>query len=107
MPVISLNYSVLSSRIYYLVRVAALPFPFPITALRLALKVRLFGGMADLGIPGYFPPLDKTGSSTDRVVLLLPRLNPKTPLTTPFTGGPFYTLFTGSAALYLSLHVRY
>ena len=107
MPVISLNYSVLSSRIYYLIRVAALLFPFAITALRLALKVRLFGGMADLGIPGYFQPLGITDSSADRVVLLLPRLNPKTPLTTPFTGGPFYTLFTGSAALNFSFHVRY
>ena len=40
--------------LYYIVRVAALPLPLSQTALRLALKVRLFGGMADLGIPGVF-----------------------------------------------------
>ena len=44
----------LSSLLYYIIRVAALPFPFPETVLRLALKVRLFGGMADLGTPGAF-----------------------------------------------------
>ena len=44
----------LSSLLYYIIRVAALPFPLSQTALRLALKVRLFGGMADLGIPGAF-----------------------------------------------------
>ena len=44
----------LSSLLYYIIRVAALPLPLPETALRLALKVRLFGGMADLGIPGVF-----------------------------------------------------
>lgn len=44
----------LSSLLYYIIRVAALPLPLPVTALRLALKVRLFGGMADLGIPGAF-----------------------------------------------------
>lgn len=44
----------LLSPLYYIIRVAALPLPLPVTALRLAFKVRLFGGMADLGIPGVF-----------------------------------------------------